>query len=100
MPSAITLDSSVQASTEQVSCEVTPDVVILNLKNGEYYGMNEVGARIWRLLQEPRTVAEIRDHVVEAYPDVTPEQCTLDLLSLLEDLAASSLIEVVVSAKG
>ncbi|HEX6925919.1 MAG TPA: PqqD family protein [Longimicrobiaceae bacterium] len=99
MPAPITLDTSVRATKEQVSCEVSPDVIILNLKNGEYYGLNEVGAVIWELLQESRSVLEIRDRILERYPDVSIEECTGDLLNLLEELSASDLIEIGVSTE-
>ena len=99
MSTAITLETLVQATQEQVSCDVEPDVIILSLKNGEYYGLNEVGAKIWSLVQEPRSVADIRDAIQQEYPEVDPEECTKDLLDLLEDLAAVSLIEVGVSSE-
>ena len=33
------------------------EVVLLNLRDGVYYGLDGVGARVWTLVQEPRTVA-------------------------------------------
>ena len=83
--------SIVVAAKEQVSCNLAEETVILNLKAGVYYGLNPVGARIWNLIQEPRTVHEIRDAILEEY-DVDPDRCERDLLVLLRDLAAKELI--------
>ena len=58
----IQLDSVVVATKDQVSCDLKGEAVILNFKNGVYYGLNTVGARIWQALQEPKRVAELRDH--------------------------------------
>jgi sulfur transfer complex TusBCD TusB component (DsrH family) len=69
------------------------ELVILSLKDGVYYGLEDVGARIWALLQKPIAVSAIRDALVAEY-DVEPEPCGRDLAALLQDLAARGLIEV------
>ena len=45
-------DAIVKAAKEQVSCDLAGEAVILNLKSGQYFGLNEVGTRIWNLIQE------------------------------------------------
>jgi hypothetical protein len=69
------------------------EAVILDLTAGMYYGLNPVAARIWNLIQEPRSVREVRDTIVEEY-DVDPDRAEGDLLVLLQDLAANDLIQV------
>ena len=69
------------------------ELVILNLKDGVYYGLEDVGGRIWELLQRPIRVAAVRDALVAEY-DVEPERCGRDLKSLLQDLASRGLILV------
>ena len=86
-------DSTVVAAKDQVSSDLGGEVAILDLKAGVYYGLDAVGARIWSLIQEPRTVNEIRDILLEEY-EVEPERCERDLLVLLQRLADESLIEV------
>ena len=58
---SLPLSARVRARVEQVSCELGDEAVILNLEDGAYYGLNEVAARVWKIVQEPRTVGEIRD---------------------------------------
>jgi hypothetical protein len=85
--------STVVAAKDQVSSDLGGEVAILDLKAGVYYGLDAVGARIWSLIQEPRTVIEIRDILLEEY-EVEPERCERDLLVLLQRLADEGIIEV------
>jgi hypothetical protein len=85
--------SVVVATKEQVSCELEGEAAILGLANGIYYGLDLIGAKVWSLLQQPRTIDEIRDAVLQEY-EVEPERCQSDLLALLERLRAEGLIEV------
>lgn len=90
----VDLNSIVVASTDQVSGELQEgDLAILNLKDGVYYGLNSVGSRIWSLLQNPKSVAEIRDTLLAEY-NVEAEVCTRELIALLSNLSSKQLIEV------
>jgi hypothetical protein len=89
----ISVNSAIVASTEQVSCEVAGEIVILSLSDAVYYGLDEVGARIWSLIQERRTVREICDVITSEY-DVDPETCETTTIQLLSDLHTKGLVEV------
>ena len=94
MGSPLSTDSIVVATPEQVSCALGDESVILSLKNSVYYGVNPVGASIWKLLQQQRSVAELRDAVLDEY-EVEAERCERELLSLLEKMRSEGLIQVV-----
>lgn len=83
----------VVAIKDQVSTSLEDEAVILNLKDGVYYGLDPVGARIWELVQQPQSVGAIRDILLKEY-EVDPERCEQDLLRLLQEMAARGLIEV------
>jgi hypothetical protein len=89
----ITLDSTLVAMPGQISSDVAGEAVILNLQSGIYYGLNEVGATVWNLIQQPQKVETIRQTLLQEY-DVEPEVCTPDLLHLLQELQAAGLVEV------
>jgi Coenzyme PQQ synthesis protein D (PqqD) len=93
MSATISDRSVVVATKDQVSCDLAGEAAILNIKNGVYYGLDPVGARIWNLMREPRAVADIQNTITGEY-DVEPERCARDLLGLLEKLLAEGLIEV------
>jgi len=87
------LDSTVVAVQDQISADLADEVAILSLKSGVYYGLNPVGASIWKLIQQPTTVGRIRDALLEVY-DVDPERCLQDLLNLLQRMEAHKLVEL------
>lgn len=89
----VATSSVVVASKEQVASDLAGEVILLSLKTGMYYGLDQVGARIWELLQQPRRVADIRDAIVREY-DVDLERCERDVLVLLRNLLKEGLIEV------
>jgi hypothetical protein len=88
----ITADSKVVAANDQVACEVTGEVVILNMKNGSYHGLDPVGSFIWKQLQKPTSVSAVRDALLQRY-DVEAERGENDLFEFLEKLADQGLIE-------
>ena len=90
-----TSEVATNVSQEQISCELSGEVVVLSLRNGEYFGLNPVAASIWTLIQSPRTVREVRDELLEQFGGITPEQCALEVLTLLEELRRMELLEVV-----
>lgn len=89
----VTAHSKVVAAKEQISSDLAGEAVILNLKSGTYYGLNTVGASIWNLIQQPRTISEIKDELLSKY-EVGEEQCDRELLAILQQLEAQGLIEV------
>ncbi|MBE7383300.1 MAG: PqqD family protein [Leptolyngbya sp. SIO1E4] len=85
--------SVVKAAPDQVCSDLNGEAVILNLKSGVYYGLNETGALIWQLIQTPQTVESLRTALLGEY-DVEPEVCDRDLKSLLQAFGEQNLIEV------
>ena len=93
MATSIDMGDTIVATSEQVSCDVEGEAAILNLKNGVYYGLNPMGARIWSLIQEPKQVAQLRDQLLTEY-EVETARLETDVRQLLADLAEHGLIEV------
>jgi hypothetical protein len=89
----IELTSRVVASPDQVSCDIAGETVVLNLRDGVYYGLDSVGTRIWTLITDPLTVEEIRETLVAEY-DVDSAECERQVLRLLGELLEHGLIEV------
>ena len=86
--------STVVVTKDQVSCDLSGEAAILNLKSGVYFGLNTVGASIWKLIQEPKTIKEIRDAISEEY-DVESDRCEHDVLEILQELSTHGLIEII-----
>lgn len=90
-PSPIGLETVAAASSDQVSCELEGEAVILHLGAGVYYGLDPVGAHVWSLLEREHTVAELVDAVVAAY-QVDADTARADLVDLLGQMASRGLV--------
>ncbi len=89
----ITEDSVITTGGNQVSSDLAGEAVILNMEDGVYYGLDAVGARIWQLIQEPKSVKEVHGTLLEEF-DVEPDRCMSDLLAVLQSLEDHHLITV------
>jgi hypothetical protein len=83
-----------QPTPGQVYADLAGELAILDSKSGIYYGLDAVGARIWGLLIEWRTLGEIRNILLDEY-DVEPIQLEGDMAHLLDELLTKNLIELV-----
>jgi hypothetical protein len=91
--SSISKNSIVVASPDQVSSDLSGESVILNLKSGTYFGLNEVGSSIWQFIQEPKTVSDVCESILAEY-DVDAQTCETEVQALLVDLLAAQLVEI------
>ena len=91
--SNISLDSTIERSSDQVSTDLGQETVILGLQSDEYFSLKGVGARIWEIIQEPKTAREILNTILNDYA-VEPERGERDLLAVLQELADEGLVEI------
>lgn len=90
----LSLGSTITTTSELAHRKLAEEVVILNLASGRYYGLAEVAARIWELIQTPCSIQQVCDTLVTEY-EVDPAECERDLLALLEQLLQEQLIGLV-----
>ena len=76
-----------------VSRELEGEAVILNLESGVYFGLNEVGTRIWALIPEHGSVRKVLEVMQREY-EVAPQELENDLLQLIEQLQARGLVNL------
>lgn len=75
-----------------MSTEVGDDVVALQAERGYAYGMEEVTAEVWRLLDTPRDLDSIVARLTQTY-DVEEQRCRAEIGALLDQLTAEGLVE-------
>jgi len=74
-----------------VDSEVGDETVILHLKSGTYFGLDPVGTRIWDLLKQGLSPADICATLAEEYA-IDREVIDADARRFLEQLEAQDMI--------
>ena len=87
----ITMDTVVQRDPEQEFSMIDDEVVMLSLKNGEYYALNSVASRIWEIIEKPKNVNEITKMLIEEF-EVDEKTCKNDTLECLYDFKVKEII--------
>ncbi len=72
--------------------EVDGEAVLLSLDEGCYYGLDELGTRIWKLMHQDLDRDQVVAAIVAEY-EVEPERARGDLDAFLSNLRESGLIE-------
>ena len=80
------------AAKDQIGCSLGDEEIILDLVSGVYYGLNNVGSRIWELVQKPTAVGQIVEIVLTEY-DVDRAQCIDAVNKFLSQMAEHGLLE-------
>ena len=72
--------------------ELDGEAVVLNLQNEMYYGLDDVGTRMWMLLSTSDSVGTAMDTLLEEF-DVSPETLEQDLAKMITELKSHGLLE-------
>ena len=77
---------------EEITAKVIDgELIIIRLSDGTYYSMDNIGTRVWELLEGNYDVAALVDVVASAYK-VARERVETDVGSLVRDLLAERLV--------
>lgn len=63
----IVQNTLIERSKEVLQSALDDEVIIMNMKTGEYHGANVLGARIWKLLETPITFNSLCNQLLEEY---------------------------------
>jgi hypothetical protein len=90
---SIPFDSRVRIPDDVLVSELDGESVLLKLKSECYFGLDDIGTRIWELLLSSDSVEHAFEGVLAEY-DVDPNQFRSDLSELLDSLVQQGLIEI------
>ena len=85
------LNQNITLSPEVISQEVSGETVLLDLESENYFGLDEVGTRIWQLIRETNDLAAIYQTLLTEY-DVSEERLQQDLDTLLGEITKLGLV--------
>ncbi len=85
------LNQVVTLSPDVISQEVSGETVLLDLNSEHYFGLDEVGTRIWQLIDSSGNLQEIYDTMLSEY-EVEADQLREDMTQLLGDIEKAGLV--------
>ena len=88
------MSATYRRTAATMSTDVGNDVVALQAERGFAYGMEDVTASVWRLLEQPRDLDALVADLTAEY-EVEEAQCRDEVGALLERMAAEGLVEQV-----
>jgi len=89
----LTLDSVITHDSGIISSEIDSESMLLNMENNNYYRLPATANRVWSMLAESISIAEIIETLLTEY-NVNREQCDKDVFNFLHILLANSLISI------
>lgn len=83
----------IKRTNKALASAIDDEVVMFDADAGKYYGLNNVAAAVWNMLEKPLSIGEICDQLTREY-DVEKEKCINEVLGFLPELQKRGLIEI------
>lgn len=87
------IDTQIKMNSNVIYQDLGGELVLLNTENGAYYGLNELGAKIWVLLKEDWSMNKICDSLFNQY-EVSMEHLTVDVENFVRVLVDDGLATI------
>lgn len=91
---AIHADTRIMRSRNILESDVDGDVIALDVERGNCYGLNSTASHAWAMLERETSLAEICEALTQRF-DVDALTCQAEIGSLIEELRAEGLVDVV-----
>ena len=85
------IDSKCVQTEDILSSNIDDEVVMMSMDTDKYYGLDPIGSRIWKLLQEPCTLRQVCEKLVMEF-QVDASTCQHDVLEFIQKLADAQLV--------
>ena len=76
-----------------LSSNVYGDIVLISIKSGIYYDLDEVGSFIWNALENPLPVTDVVEQVLSNY-EIERATCEEDVMEFMRNLNDYNLLEI------
>jgi hypothetical protein len=85
------LNQTITLSPDVISQEVSGETVLLDLESEHYFGLDEIGTRIWQLIKETGDLQAIYETLLAEY-EVEEDRLHSDLEALLGEISQLGLV--------
>lgn len=89
----LSFGQSVSVPADVLCRELDGELVLLDLDGETYYGLDEVGTRMWTVLTTSDSIQAAYETLLDEY-DVAPDDLHRDMAQLVEELVANRLLEL------
>lgn len=86
--------SLLKRSTQVETAEMGEEIGMINVETGKYFMLNGIGADIWEVLEEEKTLSQVVDALLEIY-EIDREICFTETSTFIQELVENQLILVV-----
>ena len=90
----LSINTTLERNSEMIHANIDNETILMSLTNGEYYGINNIGSKIWELLENSMSIGELIENLTTIY-DITKEQCETDIVCFLTDMQEKEIIKTV-----
>ena len=89
----MTRDAVVSRLPGLIEAEVDGELIGLHVDKGNCFGFNKTATRVWGLIEQPRSIAQICEALVAEF-EVEPDECERQVRDLLADLEREELVRI------
>ncbi len=90
---AVSFDKKLVVTQDTLINVIEGESVLLNLKSEIYFGLDQIGTRMWTLLTTSDTIRAAYESLLAEY-DVGADNLSEDLRDLIEKLIANGLVTI------
>jgi len=87
------MTAKITRHTDMLSAEIGGEAVMMSIEKGAYFGLNPVATRIWDLIEQPKTIAELIQAITDEY-DVSAEQAADDVQEFVAEMIERGIAQV------
>jgi hypothetical protein len=78
-------------NSSMLASSMDDEMVMMSIDQGEYYGLNNIGARIWHLLENPLSIDDLVKLLTKEF-EVSEADCFNDIFPFLESLIEKKIL--------
>lgn len=90
----ISINNTLVQCEGNVVSDMDGEKVMLNIQQGKYYNLGQVGGDIWTAIRRPATVNEIVGSIMSTY-EIAADVCEQDVIAFLQHMLDEKLIRIV-----
>ncbi len=87
------ITTNITRHPDMLSAEIGGEAVMMSIENGAYFGLNPIATRIWDLIEQPKTIAELIQTITDEY-DVSAEQAADDVQEFVAEMIERGIAQV------